>query len=100
MEAAALGARGCARVIDNFALRLFASFLHGNSAPQTLMTSLYLHPPALAALAALAGRPAAYTHAAGPAAVAAQGVAAQQLGPSLIPLHHLRAACAQPARCL
>ena len=57
-----LGIKESTRVLDHMLLQIYPSFLHGNSAPQTLMSSLYLHPTSLATLAAQTGRPSLYLH--------------------------------------
>lgn len=63
-----LGIKEATRVLDHMLLQIYPSFLHGNSAPQTLMSSLYLHPTSLATLAAQTGRPSLYLHTRAPGA--------------------------------
>lgn len=72
-----LGVKESTRVLDHILLQLYPSYLHGNSAPQTLMSSLYLHPTSLSTLATESGKPSLYLHTRVPGAE------------TMVPLHNL-----------
>lgn len=74
MSATALQPSEVVSIMDKI-LQLHSSYLYGNTVPQTLLTSLYTHPEAIATLCKLVGREGIYKHATGP------------IGPTLFPEH-------------